>query len=135
MRTKTAKLEAKKSNESRNVVSLVCVSGAKQAADDKTGLPRQREDIEIHCQAHNLVNVREFALEGISGTKVQNSKEYRELLKEVAKPSCAGIAFATVDRFFRPENIGTFSDVWKPLYQVRNGDLKIFCDLGCAGSA
>src|ERR1019366_8478439 len=37
-----------------------------------------------------------------------------------------GICFSTLDRFFRPENITTLSDVFKPLPK----DKKVFCELG-----
>jgi hypothetical protein len=110
----------------RKIVSIIRVSSDQQAQDEKTGLKRQREDIEIHRKTMNLTVVKEFSLEGIGGSNVQHSKAYREMVETLSQPDVVGICVATLDRFFRPENITTLSDVFKPLPKNK----KLFCELG-----
>jgi hypothetical protein len=74
----------------------------------------------------NLEVVKEFALEGIGGSNVQNSKAFREMVETLSRPDVVGICFATLDRFFRPENITTLSDVFRPLPKNK----LLFCELG-----
>lgn len=110
----------------RKVVSLVRVSTAGQAEDDKTGIPRQRRDIEIHCKAFKLEVVKEFRFEGISGAHVQKTKHFRDMLAMLSKPSIAGVVFGTLDRFFRPEKLSAY-DVFSPFESTGK---HLFCDLG-----
>ncbi len=110
----------------RKIVSIIRVSSDQQAQDEKTGLRRQQEDIAVHCQTMNLAVVKEFSLEGIGGSNVQQSKAYRDMVETLNQPDVVGICFATLDRFFRPENITTLSDVFKPLPK----DKLLFCELG-----
>jgi hypothetical protein len=44
----------------QKVVSLIRVSSEQQAADDRTGIQRQLEDIGIHCRSHNLEVIEEY---------------------------------------------------------------------------
>src|ERR1017187_9981629 len=113
-------------NAPRKIVSIIRVSSDQQAQDEKTGLRRQQEDIAVHCQTMNREVFKEFSLEGIGGSNVQNSKVFREMVETLNQPDVVGICFATLDRFFRPENITTLSDVFKPLPK----DKKLFCELG-----
>jgi DNA invertase Pin-like site-specific DNA recombinase len=110
----------------RKIVSIIRVSSDQQAQDEKTGLRRQEEDIEIHCKTMNLEVVKKFDLPGIGGSNVQNTKAYREMLETLNQPDVVGICFSELSRFFRPENITTLSDVFKPLPK----DTLLFCDLG-----
>src|ERR1019366_9923148 len=113
-------------NAPRKIVSIIRVSSDAQAQDEKTGLRRQQEDIAVHCQTMNLEVVKEFSLPGIGGSNVQNSKAYRDMVETLTASDVVGICFSTLDRFFRPENITTLSDVFKPLPK----DKKVFCELG-----
>src|ERR1039458_1255409 len=105
----TAKKETT-SNAPRKIVSIIRVSSDQQAQDEKTGLRRQQEDIAVHCQTMHLTVYKEFSLEGIGGSNVQNSKAFREMVEALSRPDVVGICFSTLDRFFRPENISTLSD-------------------------
>jgi hypothetical protein len=49
------------------------------------------------------------------------------MLAKFAQASIAGIVFATIDRFVRPEFISTLGDVLRPFEQTRK---LMFCDLG-----
>ena len=110
----------------RKVVSLIRVSDPGQAKDDRTGIPRQLEDIAIHCNTHNLEVVKEYRLEGLSGANVRHSPTFREMLTQLSTPSIAGIVFASLDRFFRPEELEDFG-IFEPFTRTRK---LMFCDLG-----
>src|SRR5579862_5004787 len=112
--------------KTRKVISLVRVSDKSQADDDRTGIPRQLDDIATHCQTHNLEVVQEYRLTGLSGANVEHSRQFQEMLSKLSQSSIAGLVFATVDRFFRPEFLSSFN-VLKPI--ERTGK-KLFCDLG-----
>ena len=110
----------------RKVISLIRVSSTGQAKDDRTGIPRQMEDIEIHCRTCNLEVVKEYRFEGLSGAHVQQSTRFGEMLAELSRPSIAGVVFATLDRFFRPEQLSSFV-VFEPFETTGK---RLFCDLG-----
>jgi DNA invertase Pin-like site-specific DNA recombinase len=110
----------------RKVISLIRVSSLDQAKGDRTGIPRQLEDIEIHCRHHKLKVVKEYRLEGLSGANVQRSRRFKEMLAQLSDPSIAGVVFATLDRFFRPENLSTYQ-VFQPFESTGK---HLFCELG-----
>jgi DNA invertase Pin-like site-specific DNA recombinase len=92
-------------------------------------MERQRQDIQLHAKTFNLSVVKEFPLEGIGGSHVQNSKTFRAMVQ--ALKTCDGICFATLDRFFRPDatNIGQFGEAFKPIIAL-GGNKKLFCEIG-----
>ncbi len=110
----------------RNVISLIRVSTEKQASDEKTSIQRQREDIGIHCRAHKLKVTKEFQFDGLSGANVQRSRRFQEMLREIAKPDCAGVVFATLDRFFRPSKLSAY----QVFETFENAGKLLFCDIG-----
>src|ERR1017187_5335242 len=110
----------------RKVVSLLRVSTPGQANDDKTGIPRQRRDIEIHCRTFGLEVVREFQFDGISGAHVQKTRHFKEMLAMLSKPSIHGVVFGTLDRFFRPDKLSAY-DVFAPF---ESSGKHLFCELG-----
>src|ERR1017187_1198183 len=110
----------------RKVVSLVRVSTPGQADEDKTGIPRQRRDIEIHCKTFGLEVVKEFQFDGISGVHVQKTKRFKEMLSMLSQQSIHGVVFATLDRFFRPEKLSAY-DVFGPFESTGK---HLFCELG-----
>lgn len=114
------------STAKRKVVSLIRVSSVEQAANDRTGIPRQLEDIGIHCRTHNLEVVKEYRLEGISGAYVEHSPVFREMVGRLSQASISGVVFASLDRFFRPEHLSAY-DVLRPFESTRK---LLFCDLG-----
>src|SRR6185295_5157821 len=80
----------------------------------------------IHCRTHGLRVAKEYRLEGISGALVQHSPEFRECMSRLSQPSIAGIVFASIDRFFRPENLSAYQ-VFGPFESTGK---HLFCDLG-----
>lgn len=114
----------------RKVVALVRVSSKGQAKDDKMGLKAQRDSIEALKDLHNLQVVEEVALKGVSGASIQHSELYKTNLMNVLKrDDVCGVCFAYLDRLFRPEDISTFGDVFKPIIALK-ADKRLFCDLG-----
>src|ERR1035437_1811515 len=70
----------------REVVSMVRVSTPGQAADDKLGLKRQQDDIDLFCDLYRLKVIRKFPMV-ISGTDVQRTKPFREMLEMLKLPN------------------------------------------------
>jgi hypothetical protein len=110
----------------RKVLAFIRVCSIGQAQGDRTGIPRQLEDIEIHCRTYNLEVVKEYRFEGLSGASVQQSTEFREMLAELSRPSVAGVVFATMDRFFRSAQLSSFA-VFEPFETTGK---RLFCELG-----
>ena len=110
----------------RSVLSLVRVSGDAQV--DRTGIPRQLEDIAAYCAKFSLAvaDDGEYRFEGLSGALVEQSPKYREMLSRISDPAISGIVFSSVDRFFRPE----FLDQYSILKQFRVHHKLMFCDQG-----
>jgi hypothetical protein len=109
----------------RHVLSLIRVSGKSQI--DRTGIPRQLEDIATICKAENLVVAPgdEYRFEGLSGASVESFPKYREMLSRLSDPRISGIVFSEVSRLFRPEFPDQLS-VSKP-FRV-NGKLMFYAD-------
>ena len=109
----------------RSVLSLIRVSGKPQV--DRTGIPRQIEDIDTICKTENLKVAPgdEYRFEGLSGASVESFPKYREMLSRLADPKLAGIVFSEVSRLFRPEFPDQLS-VSKP-FRV-NGKLMFYED-------
>jgi len=110
----------------RNVVALIRVSTEKQASDEKTSIQRQHEDIGIHCRTHSLKVTKEFQFDGLSGANVQRSRRFQDMLREIGRPECAGVVFATLDRFFRPSKLSSY----KVFETFENAGKLLFCDIG-----
>jgi len=110
----------------RNVVALIRVSTEKQASDEKTSIQRQHEDIGIHCRTHNLKVKKDFQFDGLSGANVQRSRRFQDMLREIGRPDCAGVVFATLDRFFRPSVLSSY----KVFEIFETAGKLLFCDIG-----
>jgi|GEM_PF-6454834 len=112
----------------RKAVSLIRVSSTQQAKDDRTGIPRQLEDIQLHCKAYGLIveSGDEFQLEGISGAYVKHSPDFQRMLLRLNEPGIAGVVFASIDRFFRPKGLSAY-EVFAPFESTGK---HLFCDLG-----
>ncbi|HEV2806346.1 MAG TPA: recombinase family protein [Chthoniobacterales bacterium] len=100
------------------VVSLVRVSTADQAADDRGGVPRQKETIARIIATRGLNRIAEFEINNVSGTAVRACPEVQEILRMVWAKDVDGVVVADLDRLMRPDN---FAD-----YQL----LQVFEDAG-----
>lgn len=84
------------------VVGLIRVSTAEQAADDRGGIPRQRQVIEDTIKRKNLDCLRVYELSGVSGTQVLDDPQIQEILRMISSKVISGIVLADLDRLFRP---------------------------------
>ncbi|MFL6352579.1 MAG: recombinase family protein [Bryobacteraceae bacterium] len=110
----------------RKLISAIRVSSKPQGKEDRTGIPRQLEDVETTCIRHGAEVVKEFRFTGLSGAHVQNSRRFKEMLTELSKPEISGLVIATLDRFFRPENLSAYQ-VFQPFEFTGK---HLFCELG-----
>ena len=85
------------------VVSLVRVSTTDQAADDRGGVPRQRESIRRTIESRGLRCIRHFEISDVSGTNVRNTPEVQTILAMVASQEIAGVVVADLDRLLRAD--------------------------------
>jgi DNA invertase Pin-like site-specific DNA recombinase len=82
------------------------VSTDEQAADDRAGLPRQRDAIARVAAAHGLNVIRVVELAGVSGTVTREMPEIHGILKMVRTREIEGIVLADLDRLFRLKRPG-----------------------------
>lgn len=106
------------SPKKRKVVSLVRVSTAKQARDDRNGLPRQIEDIETVCREQNLEIVQSFELKGVTGTMTAYTHVFKQVKKALAAKDIAGLVIPSPDRLSRTNEIQAMADVLAPFVDV-----------------
>ena len=60
----------------KNVIALLRVSSASQAAEGKEGLPVQRDDCRRLAESHGLEIIQWVELEGVSGTAVRKNPNF-----------------------------------------------------------
>src|SRR4051794_20614471 len=94
----------------RSVVSMVRVSKPGQAEDERTGLPRQRQDIEFTPNYFELVVVREFPLI-VTGAQVVRTPDIEELQRWIQKPNLAGLVVPSFDRLNRDDSFSGMGDL------------------------
>jgi DNA invertase Pin-like site-specific DNA recombinase len=87
------------------VASLVRVSTAGQAGEDRGGLPRQRAAIEDAVRRHGLTVVRAFELPGVGGDRVSHTSAWAEIRGMLASGQIKGIACDAVDRLCRASDL------------------------------
>jgi hypothetical protein len=87
----------------RDVLSMVRVSGKAQI--DRTGIPRQLENIATICTEHNLTvaEADEYRYPALSGADVEKNPKFRAMLGRLEEPNIAGIVVSDISRLFRPE--------------------------------
>lgn len=90
------------------VVGIVRVSTEEQAAQDRAGLPRQRDAIARVANANGLEIIEVVELAGVSGTITGKHPEILRVLQMVKQKAIAGIVLADLDRLFRPKRAGDF---------------------------
>ena len=98
------------------------------------GIPRQRRDVRFYADKYGLEVVREFQLEGISGTNVQKTAEFKEICEMLAQPDIAGLVIPSIDRLTRYEVISDLGKILEPLDKLFGGtgtNKRLWCDAGC----
>jgi DNA invertase Pin-like site-specific DNA recombinase len=84
------------------VKGLIRVSTLEQAGDDRGGMLRQRQAINVTVERCGLDCVEIVELEGVSGTQVRHNAKIQQLLKEIESREIAGVVVADLDRLMRP---------------------------------
>jgi DNA invertase Pin-like site-specific DNA recombinase len=117
----------------RKVVALLRVSTLEQSKGDRTGIERQQADIDFYCMEYGLDVVETFAFDGISGAIVTRTPRFKEMIALLKKPHIAGVVFASLDRFCRPDDLTAYK-VFEP-FVIKSADgkgatKKLFCDAG-----
>lgn len=95
MTGKTAK------HERKSVIALIRVSTLAQTAEDKYGIPAQKEACERIARVNGLVIKWWFQIEDVSGSAVRRSPIMRELLSVVKSGLCDGIVMKEESRLMR----------------------------------
>jgi hypothetical protein len=82
---------------------MVRVSGKSQI--DRTGIPRQLEEIDRICNLENLIVKPgdEYRYPALSGADVEKNPKFRAMLQRLEEPNIAGIVLSDISRLFRPE--------------------------------
>ncbi|MCH7868068.1 MAG: recombinase family protein [Myxococcales bacterium] len=92
----------------KNVIALLRVSSASQAAEGKEGLPVQRDDCRRLAELHGLTIVQTVELDGVSGTAVLADPRFTALLSRLREPSIDGVVLSAFDRLFRRGRFGDY---------------------------
>jgi DNA invertase Pin-like site-specific DNA recombinase len=109
----------------KKVLAMLRVSSQGQADDEKDGLPRQQRRIEKYCEQYGLEIIETYPLV-VSGAYVADDSGFQDLIKRMADPTINGIVFASMDRFFRPKYIDSYS-IFETFRKRRK---MMYCDLG-----
>jgi DNA invertase Pin-like site-specific DNA recombinase len=110
-------------NTPRKVIAMVRVSSKKQAQEDATGLERQTEDVQAICEEQNLEVVPNgtFVLKGVTGSMVHASKEYRDMVRMLARTDIAGLVIPVFDRLSRTTGFSDMAELAKPFEEANLG--------------
>ena len=88
----------------KEVISLLRLSTAEQAANDRSGLDRQRGINRATAAAHSLTIRREIEAVDVSGRHVRDDPQFQQLFRELeTDPTLAGIVVSEQSRLVRPE--------------------------------
>ncbi len=90
------------------VVELVRVSSETQAAEDKAGIPAQREANRQTCARYNLRVVKAVELIDVSGADVFQTPEMQDIIQMIEAGRIQGLVTAEYSRLLR-------SDRWSDL--------------------
>ncbi len=92
----------------RKVIELIRVSTESQAAEDRAGIPAQREINRRTARTHSLNIVRTIEIVDVSGASVLSSPEMQELLRLIEDKEIHGVVAKEFSRLMRPDNFGDY---------------------------
>ncbi len=87
------------------VIALYRVSTEDQAKEDRAGLLRQRDSVARTVAYRNLEVIDEIELVDVSGSDVQLSPRFAEMMRKVKCREIDGVVVADLDRLMRPDDI------------------------------
>jgi DNA invertase Pin-like site-specific DNA recombinase len=93
---------------SKKVIELIRVSTESQAAQDRAGIPAQREINRRTARNYDLDIVKTIEIVDVSGASVLSSPEMQELLRLMGDPEVHGVVAKEFSRLMRPENFGDY---------------------------
>lgn len=91
-----------------NVIELIRVSTAGQAALDRASIPAQRATNEKTAQRFGLTIVRSIEMADVSGAAVLHAPEMHDLLRAIESPDIVGVVAREFSRLMRPENFADY---------------------------
>jgi len=93
----------------KNVIELIRVSTEGQAADDRAGIPAQREVNRRTAAQYGLTIVRSIEMSDVSGAAVLSAPEMQELLTLIESPDVHGVVTKEFSRLMRPEKFTDYA--------------------------
>ena len=94
---------------SKNVIELIRVSTESQAAEDRAGIPAQREINQRTARIYGLNIVRSIEVVDVSGSAVLLSPEVQELLRLIDCSDIVGVVTKEFSRLIRPEKFTDYA--------------------------
>jgi DNA invertase Pin-like site-specific DNA recombinase len=94
---------------SKAVVELVRVSTSAQAAEDRAGIPAQREINRRTARSYNLEIVETIEIVDVSGASVLASPEMQRLMRLIESPNIHGVVTKEFSRLMRPEKLTDYA--------------------------
>jgi DNA invertase Pin-like site-specific DNA recombinase len=93
----------------KKVIELVRVSTESQAAEDRAGIPAQKEANRRTAAQYGLDIVKTIQITDVSGTAVLRSPGMQELLRNIESPDIHGVIAKEFSRLMRPENFADYA--------------------------
>lgn len=93
----------------KRVIELIRVSTEGQAAQDRGGIPAQREANRRTVTNYGLEVVKTIELADVSGSAVLRTPEILELMRLIESPDIHGVVAKEFSRLMRPENFEDFA--------------------------
>jgi DNA invertase Pin-like site-specific DNA recombinase len=87
----------------KKVIELIRVSTSGQAADDRGGIPAQREINRRTAKVFDLDVVETISIEDVSGAGILACREMQRLLRLIESPNIQGVVTKEFSRLIRPE--------------------------------
>jgi DNA invertase Pin-like site-specific DNA recombinase len=94
---------------SKNAIELIRVSTESQAADDRAGIPAQREVNRRTAAQNGLTIVKSIEISDVSGASVLSAPEIQELLTLIESPDIHGVVTKEFSRLMRPEKFTDYA--------------------------
>ncbi len=94
---------------SKNVIELIRVSTEGQAADDRAGIPAQREVNRRTAAQYGLTIVKTIEMSDVSGARVLSAPEMQQLLSLIESPDVHGVVAKEFSRLMRPEKFTDYA--------------------------
>jgi DNA invertase Pin-like site-specific DNA recombinase len=93
----------------KNVIELIRVSTEHQAAEDRAGIPAQREINRRTARNYGLTITRTIEIVDVSGSAVLTSPQMQELLRLMEAPEVHGVVTKEFSRLIRPEKFTDYA--------------------------